>query len=221
MNPRSDDDSEFDKRPTVPRAVPTILLSLTEEDFERGWVGRRPSFRSLPAPEPETVAPPHSRVLPAAMITFALAIIGFGGFALWRSVSVGPNQVQPPTTNAQPLIERRPPEIKLPDPRTEDQPAPAPKAAVAKTEPLPVPVAPVAPVATPATFVAPLPPPLPKPEIAGVAQPKSLPTAPSTAGVAAAPAPKPQPKAPPVPASSASEPEPPADPNMGVVNSGF
>lgn len=222
MKPELDDD--FDQRPTVPREVPSpLLLELSNDDFERGWVGRRPSFRSPPPPEPVVAAPPPKpRISPLVWIPMAFAVCGFGALMLTRSL---PTAVPPPAAKMPALIEtpveKPAPEMQKPVPPHESKPE------VAKSEPVVAPVVPVVvqtkpeeikPIETTKIVTQPIAAvskPIAQPEKVAVApkpmaQPESAPK----------PAPKPEPVADDPPAKEAA-PEPPADPNGGIVNAGF
>lgn len=228
MKPELDDD-DFDQRPTVPRPVPApLLLELSNDDFERGWIGRRPSFHSFPAALPRVEEPPPKpRLSPLVWIPMAFAACGLGALLLTRSL---PTTVPSPAAKMPALIET-PVDKPAPEP-PKPVPPPESKVEVAKSEP----VAPVAPEAKPIetkVVMEPIPAvanPIAPPANTAVAKP--IAAAPPPVAVAkpmaqpekAVPivpaAPKPAPVANEEPAKEAP-PEPPADPNGGIVNAGF
>lgn len=227
---------DVEERPTVPRPeLPPPLIALTNEDFERGWVGRRPSFRSLPPPPPP---PPSSvrRNLSLALGGICCVLAGAIGVRLVgdraQPTTVTPTMLAPPPANtAAPPPAETP--VKSPSAPIVDSPAPTvqralekPALAEATPPPAPPPVA-VAAITTPPVAAQPAvatQPVVAKPAVdkvtgqAAAAEPK--PAAEKAPKIAVAkPAEKSGDDKPAAPAQAAAEPPAPID--HGVESAGF
>lgn len=120
------DDHDFDSRPTLPRAAANapLLLPLTSEDFVRGWVGHRPSFRSVPSPIP--IRPAKRR----PWIVLAIAATVFGAGLLAHTMASAPA-----TSSLEAQL------ASLPEPKVEKEPLPPARIEVVKAEKSPLVVA--------------------------------------------------------------------------------
>ena len=187
------DDDDFDSRPTLPKAAANapLLLPLTTEDFVRGWVGHRPSYRSVPSALP--VLPEKRR----PWIVLVIAATLFGAGLLARTMAA-----QPSASSVAAQI------APLPEPTVVKEPEPPARIEVVKTDKSPIVVA-----VPKAVLIQPVPV-FPKP--VGLSASKA---APATGIAVVAPPPEEKPSAP--EEKPAAPPEPPPDPNGGVMNAGF
>lgn len=210
-----DEDEEFDLRPTVPRpAPPALLLQLSTEDFARGWVGRRPSFASHPPALPEPRSNARSPLATVGAIAAILACVLFGTLVGFKLVEQTRPSGGPLASSLLSTVDPSEPKAAEP-PRTESaSPAPAKVAPEQPANSMPDAQRPPAPEAARAHPAQPvLAPPVAPKTLA--AKPEVAIGGPKPAAVSAVVPPKP------IEAAPQPEPDPPADPNGGVVSTGF